>query len=378
MKILCFADLHVGQKAYCKIDPESGLHLREINAIKILNKIIDDAVSNNVDVVVFAGDMFKNNLPNPTLINKVSEAFLKLSLNKIHTLILDGNHDVSKLNSFSSGLHQFVSLNIPFISQTRFYEEKLITINDNIYRFVFLPTHHTKEEIEELVSNLDDKYKTIIIGHLTMKNANLNDWNVIDNDECIDKNIFKKKNIISVILGHLHKHQILEREPLIFYCGSADRIDFSEEKQDKGYVCLNFDNDSCDIDFIPIDISQKFLTLEFDYKKESDVETIENSIIKKLSKQNLKDVILRIKLKLNDGIKINEKRIIEYAYKEKHVQFLLKIQYEIENIEDNKIEISNSLPTFDAIEMYYDGQNRADERIKLCKDVVERVENNVS
>lgn len=378
MKVICFADLHIGQKAYCKIEPESGLHQREIRAIKILNKIVNDAIKNQIDVVIFAGDMFKNNLPNPTLINKVNEAFLKLSNNKIYTLILDGNHDVSKLKAFSSGLHQFQSLQIPYITQTRFYQEELITINDETYRFIFLPTHHSKDEIENLVSNIDDKYKTIIIGHLTIKNANLNDWNVIDNDDCIDKEIFKKKNILAVILGHLHKHQILNYDPFIFYCGSADRIDFSEEKQDKGYVYLEISDKIDDVKFVSLKNTQKFLTISLDCQDESNAETIENLIIDKLSKRDLKNCIIRIKLKLSNEIKLNEKKIITYAYEEKQAQYLLKIQYEFNNQINNNIVLSNALPTLEAVATYYEGQTRADERIKICKDIIERVDCNVS
>ena len=377
MKILCFADLHIGQKAYCQIDPTTGLHTRELKAIKILNHLVNEAISQNIDVVIFAGDMFKNSLVPPTLLNAVNAAFIRLSNAHIHTLVLDGNHDVSKLTTFSSGLHQFHSLKIPYIKQTRFYGEELLTFNNITYKFVFLPTYHTKQELTTYLSQLDTSYPTIIIGHLTIQNAKLNDWNIIDNEECIDMDIFKKDNILAVVLGHLHKHQILhDSEPLIFYCGSADRIDFSEEQQPKGYVLLNINNDVKHT-FVPISFAQQFQTLKIDCTDSNDITTIEDRILSRLQTLTLNDKIVRLQVKVNDNIKINENKIISYAYSH-NVQHLLKVQYILDKQEDTAITMTNALSTFTAVERYYEGQVRSKERIMLCKNIIERVDKNVS
>ena len=54
----------------------------------------------------------------------------------------------------------------------------------------------------------------------------------------------------------------------------------------------------------------------------------------------------------------------------------LKTISKIPNMTNMEIynEISNSMPTFSAIEKYYKGQTRSDERIKLCKEIVNKVE----
>ena len=44
-----------------------------------------------------------------------------------------------------------------------------------------------------------------------------------------------------VALGHIHKHQILGNNPLVVYSGSMQRIDFGEERDDKGFCVIDLD-----------------------------------------------------------------------------------------------------------------------------------------
>ena len=52
MKILCFADTHVGVKTYGKIDKNTGLNEREVQTIDLLNQIVDYAINERIDVLV--------------------------------------------------------------------------------------------------------------------------------------------------------------------------------------------------------------------------------------------------------------------------------------------------------------------------------------
>jgi exonuclease SbcD len=45
-----------------------------------------------------------------------------------------------------------------------------------------------------------------------------------------------------VALGHIHKHQVLRRDvPMMAYSGSLQRVDFSEEGDDKGFCVIDLD-----------------------------------------------------------------------------------------------------------------------------------------
>jgi len=373
MKLICFADTHAGVKNYGKIDKETGLNEREIQTLSLLNETVECAINCNADGVVFAGDMYHKNMPSPTLVNKVNEIMIKLSKNKIKTFVLDGNHDVSKMETTNSGLTQFDTLNIPYFTQSRFYKEEIFECDNQKYKFVFLPTYHTKEEIKDYIDNLDTTYPTIIIFHGSIKDAELNDWNKMESDKAIEADIFNKENIVSVVMGHFHKHQIIKEKPLIFYTGSTNRIDFSEEKQDKGFVELDIDgNKVMNFKFHKLDHVQKFKTIYIDAKNMSDAKDIEQAIMDKMI--DINGAIVRIKVDLNENIILNEKKIVEYAYKQ-GVYYILKIQKILPDIktiiEDG---ISNVLSVQESLKQYYKGQKREKERIKLGSDIVQMVE----
>ena len=373
MKLICFADTHAGVKNYGKIDKETGLNEREIQTLSLLNETVEYAINCNADGVVFAGDMYHKNMPSPTLVNKVNEIMIKLSKNKIKTFVLDGNHDVSKMETTNSGLTQFDTLNIPYFTQSRFYKEEIFECDNQKYKFVFLPTYHTKEEIKDYIDNLDTTYPTIIIFHGSIKDAELNDWNKMESDKAIEADIFNKENIVSVVMGHFHKHQIIKEKPLIFYTGSTNRIDFSEEKQDKGFVELDIDgNKVMNFKFHKLDHAQKFKTIYIDAKNMSDAKDIEQAIMDKMI--DINSAIVRIKVDLNENIILNEKKIVEYAYKQ-GVYYILKIQKILPDIktiiEDG---ISNVLSVQESLKQYYKGQKREKERIKLGSDIVQMVE----
>ena len=373
MKLICFADTHAGVKNYGKIDKETGLNEREIQTLSLLNETVEYAINCNADGVVFAGDMYHKNMPSPTLVNKVNEIMIKLSKNKIKTFVLDGNHDVSKMETTNSGLTQFDTLNIPYFTQSRFYKEEIFECDNQKYKFVFLPTYHTKEEIKDYIDNLDTTYPTIIIFHGSIKDAELNDWNKMESDKAIEADIFNKENIVSVVMGHFHKHQIIKEKPLIFYTGSTNRIDFSEEKQDKGFVELDIDgNKVMNFKVHKLDHAQKFKKSDIDAKNMSDVKDIEQAIMDKMI--DINGAIVRIKVDLNENIILNEKKIVEYAYKQ-GVYYILKIQKILPDIktiiEDG---ISNVLSVQESLKQYYKGQKREKERIKLGSDIVQMVE----
>jgi len=370
MKILCTADIHIGQQAYSTIDSTTGLNNRILHSLSIFDEMIDYILNNNIEVFAFAGDLYKNNLPSPTIQDEVNKRFKRLSDNNIHTFIIDGNHDVSKLSTSKSAMKTYDTFSIPNIIHSKFFNKHIYKSKDGrAYQFIMLPTYTTKEELIDLINNIDYTLPTIFIGHLTIRGALLNDWLIEDKEEYIDKDIFNKPNVKAVILGHLHKYQVINIEPLIFYTGSPDRIDFTEEKQNKGFVILDINN-TVKYNFIENN-AEKFFTLKLDIENELDYNEY---IIKQiqLSQLKIKNSIFRLIVKLNLQQILDDKAI--YMELNKYSpKYVLDIQKNYTSKRYNRnSNITNELSIEKNIEIYYNNKDRGKERIKLGKEICQQ------
>jgi exonuclease SbcD len=115
MRVLHFADAHIDMANYGRHDPETGLPMRVLDFLKSLDVIVDAAISEKVDMVIFAGDAYKDRSPAPTFQREWGRRIMRLSQAKIPTLLLIGNHDLSPSSGRAHAIQEFDTLQIPFI-----------------------------------------------------------------------------------------------------------------------------------------------------------------------------------------------------------------------------------------------------------------------
>ena len=108
MKIITFADAHIGISTYSTIDPETNLSTRVLDSLNGIDQIINYAEENNIKYILFAGDMFKNALPSPTLVREINKRIKASAEKGIKWIIQDGNHDVSPLETAKTSVNSTV------------------------------------------------------------------------------------------------------------------------------------------------------------------------------------------------------------------------------------------------------------------------------
>ena len=366
MKIITFADAHIGISTYSTIDPKTNLNTRVLDSLNGIDQIINYAEENNIKYILFAGDMFKNALPSPTLVREINKRIKASAEKGIKWIIQDGNHDVSPLETAKSALDPLSTLKVENVEHTRF--EKTYMIDNNI-RVLVLPTYTTQEEVENILSKYNDNIKTIVMGHFTSLNAKLNDWLIASNEDAIDIKIFQKPNILAVVLGHLHKHQILNTNPLSYYCSSTIRTDFNEEHDKKGFVVLDIDN-NYNVSYIFKEIkTQEFLSVKMDLVGEEDAQANVMSYLNHI-KNDLNNKVVRVQLTLDKENNIDDNEILEFL-KNNNVSYIANISkiFDREQLIRNK-DINEQITEEEALREYFKDNSDKDEIIKLGISII--------
>ena len=83
----------MGVENYGRIDPASGLHTRFVDFVRCLEFVVDLALEKGVDMVLFAGDIYKSPTPNPTWQREFAVQLHRLQEERVSTVIVVGNHD---------------------------------------------------------------------------------------------------------------------------------------------------------------------------------------------------------------------------------------------------------------------------------------------
>lgn len=330
LKVVHFSDLHFGSgERYGTINSETGINKRFEDFMAALDKPIDFAISNNVDLVIFTGDTYKHATPEPIYQKEFAKRIQKLSKNNILTLMLVGNHDVLYRVDGSNALDIFTALDVnhvkvlskislntyetngkklQVIALPHITKSKLLTKED--YRALSsskqddLLVTKVKESISGYIEQLDSNLPSILIGHGTLENASFGSEQDISIGKvlCYPISFFQNQNLDYVGFGHIHKYQILqEKSPLILYAGSLERVDFGEEKEDKGFIYFELSRGNISNYQYISTKPRPFLTIEVDTTLEAENNNIQKQIQDEIKKKTIKDSIIRLRFKIDES-----------------------------------------------------------------------------
>lgn len=96
MKLVHIADTHLGLAAFSRLDPDSGMNLREKQIYDNFLAAIDEIICQKPDVLVHAGDLFDTVKPKTRAYTTVLEALERLHAAGIPLVIIAGNHSMTK------------------------------------------------------------------------------------------------------------------------------------------------------------------------------------------------------------------------------------------------------------------------------------------
>ncbi|AUB37082.1 sbcD, exonuclease SbcD [Nostoc flagelliforme CCNUN1] len=324
IKILHLSDIHMGSGfSHGRINPETGLNTRLEDFVNTLSICIDRALKDAVDMVIFGGDAFPDATPPPYVQQAFASQFRRLMDANIPTVLLVGNHDQHSQGQGGASLNIYRTLGVPgFVVgdtltthciETRNGKVQVITLpwltrstlmtrqeteGSSLAEVNQLLTERLRVVLEGEIRRLDPSVPTILLAHLMSDNATLGAerFLAVGKGFTLPLSLLTRPCFDYVALGHVHRHQNLNKSnnPPVIYPGSIERVDFSEEKEDKGYVMLELERGKAEWEFCPLTV-RTFRTIEVDVSKADDPQAL---LMKAIAKYNIQDAVVRLIYKL--------------------------------------------------------------------------------
>ncbi|MDP6548590.1 MAG: exonuclease SbcCD subunit D [Dehalococcoidia bacterium] len=269
MRILHFSDLHIGVENYGRIDPETGLSTRLGDFLASLDRVVEYALTRDIDLVLLAGDAYKGRDPSQTHQREFAKRLARLSEANIPAFLLVGNHDLPNAVSRATAVEIFSTLRVPHVCIGANLQIYTVSTPAGPVQVLAVPwprrsTMVSREEsrglsiekvreeiqdrmtaaIESRVRQLDPEVPAILAGHVTVNGATLGTERsmMLGQDHVLLASALALPQVDYVALGHIHKHQVLRTgPPMVVYSGSLQRVDFSEEGDEKGFCVVELD-----------------------------------------------------------------------------------------------------------------------------------------
>jgi exonuclease SbcD len=325
IELIHVSDIHFGSgEVHGKVNPATGLNVRLEDFTRAFAKCVDYALSLPADVFLFSGDAYRNASPEPVYQKMFAEQLRRLSEAGVQTVLVVGNHDQIFKSSSSHAMSVFQSLGVPNLITIDRPKVVRIDTAGGVLQLVGLPyvTRHlmmTNEEygdmsnsqiervladhvaavMKSLYDELDPSLPAVGTAHVMLDSARAGAEQdlLVGYTTSFPLSVFVDDRLDYVALGHVHKYQVLrESAPAVVYAGSIERVDFSEEAEDKGFVHVRVARGATSFEFHSID-PRPFVTVDVDCCSSADATA---DVVKAVRKAVVDGCVLRVRYRLRE------------------------------------------------------------------------------
>lgn len=315
MKIVVIGDLHFGGGyALGRTDPNTRLNTRLLDFSNTFDYVVDYMMNNGVRHFFITGDVFEHRRPQASELSLFSKKIYKLSELGIHTYIVIGNHDLIKEQSATT-LDVLSSLQLPMLHIFTDIEGITIKEEDDLLNVIFIPFRtremldcNTNDEavgrvssfLEYEVGKFGNGAPILGIGHLMIQGTMIGNavLEASPGEVVLSQEIFKKFD--GVVMGHVHPHMIVRKNPFLVHLGSMECKDFGEARHKKYFASIDVNKTlSYCFESLP---TRPLFELVSDQSKAKSGKEVSLGVIEYLKSFNndLKDSIIRLEILINE------------------------------------------------------------------------------
>jgi DNA repair protein SbcD/Mre11 len=318
VRLLHLSDIHLGSGlSHGRVNPATGFNSRFEDFVGCLAEAIDRGLHEQVDLALFGGDAFPTATPEPVHQEEFARQFKRLADAGIPTVLLVGNHDLFGRGVGGASLNIYSALQVPNIVvgarlkthslQTRSGPVQVLTMpwinrsalltreetrNLSLEQVDLMLVDRMKLALEAEIRRLDPHIPTILLGHLMAENAVFGAERhlAVGRGFSIPLYMLARTEFDYVALGHVHRHQVLCEDPPIIYPGSIERVDFGEEKEQKGFILAEVERGRCRYEFVSV-AARAFRTIQANL---SESEQPHRDLVGAIEKAKIQGAIVRV------------------------------------------------------------------------------------
>jgi DNA repair protein SbcD/Mre11 len=330
VKLLHFADLHIGVENHGRTDPQTGLSTRLLDFLNAFDELVDCAIEEQVDAVIFAGDAYKSRNPEQTHQREFARRIIRLTKAGIPVYLLVGNHDLPNMLTRANALEIFSTLAVDnvhvgarlgsTVMQTRSGPLQVVGVPWPSVSHLLRRDEHknlTIDQIDRMVERsiidaidfeagrLDPALPAILTAHIAMSDSIVKTasekWMTLGRFPQLNRSDLRPDAFDYIALGHHHCFQVLHSHPPMVYAGSVQRVDFGEERDPKGFVLVDLDPTRPPGERVrPDDVrlrevnARRFVTIEVTPREEDPTP----EVLAQVERKDVADAIVRVLLTL--------------------------------------------------------------------------------
>ena len=234
MKLIHIADTHLGLAAFNRLDPESGMNLREKQVYDNFLSAIDAIIHLKPDVLVHAGDLFDTVKPKTRAYTTVLEALDRLHAADIPFIVIAGNHSMVKTR-YTTSPYEVLTYHPSKITAAYKFRYEQVEIGDTVFHLIpnMLRVEDYRTAYDQV--ELSSSHHNVLVTHglaTAIKDKRL--ATVAEHE--LDSTILSDR-FDYIALGHYHRQcQITDNA---WYSGSTEFLTYGEIADTKGGLLVD-------------------------------------------------------------------------------------------------------------------------------------------
>jgi len=344
MRVIHFADLHLGVERYGRPLPDRPWNSRVQDFLDAFDFLVEYALQEGADAVIFAGDAYKDREPNQTYQREFARRVRRLSDAGVATLLLVGNHDLGSAEGRAHALEIYRELGVPnvWVGDNAWFERNglrpvvletragplqvAILPWPQLGRFTARNPDLAGESLEVVFDRaraamaeairlqaeaLDPDVPAVLAAHITvddqfvLEHPGSERQMQLGTAPVLSRANLSAQSFDYVALGHYHNRVLLSLDTPACYAGSMQPVDFGEEGQAKGFVVVDIDpakprgarvGGAGGPRFVDVPV-RPFVSIEVRPKDPDPMP----EVVAAIQRQNVRDAIVRVTVHLDEG-----------------------------------------------------------------------------